>query len=223
MIREMFRLVALLALVAGCGRIGFTTGEIGPPSDGTSGDGSGADAEPQPLVQGCDVTHPGVLLCEGFEEPGVMWDYIVAEEGTVARTIDRGAQGAASLKARINTVDDFKAARWGKNGVLPSLTSGELHIREYIWLTSTSTVVDQLSIMVTGNFTDPFPSANVLLTPGSIAGVVEGENATEPFEFPRDRWVCVEMHLAIDNTQGSFVIDVDGTPVVTMLSLDTMV
>ncbi len=224
MIGRMLSRLFLIAL-AGCGRIGFGATEP-PPTDGVAQqDGPPADAEPQPLQNGCATTHPGVLLCEGFEAPDVEWDYEVLEgEGaSAARTTERGAQGSASLKINIGGDNEFKAARWGLNVVLPSLAGGELHVREYVWMTGTTTISDQLSIMVTGNMNDPFPSANVLLTPGEIHAVVEGQDVAADFEFPRDRWVCVEIHIAIASTNGSFLIDVDGVPVAGASGLDTAV
>ncbi len=213
-----------LLLAMGCGRIGFTSTEL-PPSDGsTTTDGATDGAsEQQPLQQGCKVTHPTALLCDGFEPVDVAWDYQILDFGSVARSEERGAQGDASLKVDIDMVDEFKSARWGKNAVLEFLTDGELHIREYIFMPSTTVVADQLSIMVTGNLVDPFPSANVLLTPGKIHAVVEGEDRSEPFEFPRDRWVCLELHLQIDTTAGSISIEVDGSTIVSGTSLDTRV
>lgn len=208
-----------LVLAAGCGRIGFTSTELSP-GDGATADGA---SERQPLQQGCSVTHPGVLLCDGFEALDVAWDYQVEEFGGVIRSEERGAQGNASLKIAIDGSDQYKAARWGKNNVLDFLDSGGLHLREYIFMPSTTVVADQLSIMVTGNQVDPFPSANVLLTPGEIHAGVEGSSTVAAFEFPRDRWVCVELHLQIDGTAGAMSIDIDGSTVVSASSLDTRV
>lgn len=209
----------LVMLAAGCGRIGFTSTELSP-GDGSPTDGA---SDLQPLQQGCNITHPTALLCDGFEPVDVAWDYQVEDFGSVTRSEERGAQGDAALKIEIDMIDQFKAARWGKNAVLEFLDSGELHIREYIFMPSTTVVADQLSIMVTGNLVDPFPSANVLLTPGLIHAVVEREDTSKPFEFPRDRWVCIELHLQIDNAAGSISVDVDGETIVSATSLDTRV
>jgi hypothetical protein len=207
-----------LLLAAGCGRIGFTSTELSP-GDGATADGA---SERQPLQQGCNLTHPKALLCDGFEAVDDAWDYQVEEFGAVIRSEERGAQGNASLKIEIDGVDQYKAARWGKNNVLDFLATGGLHIREYIFMPSRTVVADQLSIMVTGNQVDPFPSANVLLTPGEIHAVVEATNAVAPFEFPRDRWVCVELHLQIDGF-GAIALEIDGSTVVSAQSIDTRV
>lgn len=209
----------LLVLIAGCGRIGFTSTELSPSDAAPPGDGA---TEIQPLQQSCTTTHPGALLCDGFEPVDVVWDYQVEDFGSVIRTEARAAHGNASLKIGIDQVDEFKAARWGKNAVVDFFLTGELHIREYIFMPSSTVVGDQLSIMVTGNISAPFPSANVLLTPGEIHAVVEGEDIAEPFEFPRDRWVCIELHLEIDTT-GAISVDIDGSKVVAAASLDTRV
>ena len=206
-------------LAAGCGRIGFTSTELSP-GDGPTPDGA---SEQQPLQQGCNLTHPGALLCDGFEAVDVAWDYQIEDFGSVIRSEARGAQGTASLKISIETVDEYKYARWGKNAVLDFLDSGELHLREYIFMPSSTVVTDQLSIMVTGNQVDPFPSANVLLTPGEIHAVVEGTNAIAPFELPRDRWVCVELHLQISGSDGAIALEIDGSTIVSAQSIDTRV
>jgi hypothetical protein len=218
MIARMLRVAPLLLLIA-CGRIGFGSGELasdGTPPDITVPTGDSA----QPLVQSCKTSHSNALLCEGFESD-TEWDYKVQDFGTAVRSSDGGAQGGASLRVQIDTVDEYKAARWGKNGVLSSLSSGELHLREYVWLSGD--VTDQLSIMVTGNLLPPYPSANVLLVPGQVHAVVEGSSIPADFEFPHDRWVCVELHLGIDGSAGSISVDVDGSKVVGATGIDTAV
>lgn len=206
-------------MLAGCGRFGF---------DASPGSSDGApqpdpDGEPPVLAVGCDVAHPTALICEGFEPVDVAWDYTVIEQGSAVRSTTRAANGVAALEVSTFEVEAFKAARWGKNSALPFLTSGELHVRQYVWLPSTTEVTDQLSILVTGNMVDPFPSSNILLRPGQVHAVTDGTVREAVFEFPRDRWVCVELHLVIGNANGAIAVAIDGTTLISATGIDTQV
>jgi hypothetical protein len=208
-------------IAAGCGRIGFTSE---PLDDGMVADSPEVPVDAPPVVaESCKVTKPGVLLCEDFEEPSVSWDYTIFDQGSAARSIVRAANGFASLEANINGSNNFKAARWGKNNVLPSLTGGDLYIREWIYLASPTVVTDQLSILVAGNQVDPFPSVNLLLRPGQSEVGVEGQGINVDFEFPRDKWVCVQLHVVIDDANGSIELAIDGQPVIDSMGGDTAV
>jgi hypothetical protein len=208
---------AVVGLLTGCGRLGFDATSAPPPGDGV----------PQPdapvVARSCADAHPDALLCEGFEPADVAWDYTVIDQGTAARSTVRAANGIASLEVATSGADLFKSARWGQNAVLPFLTRGELHVRQFVWLDSSTEITDQLSILVTGNMVDPFPSANVLLRPGTVSAVVEGSEKLAEAELPRDRWVCVELHIVIDPSFGSIAITFDGTTIVEGGGIDTTV
>jgi hypothetical protein len=212
------RLISILAIAAllGCGRFGFA--QMDPDASTTDADADGTDA----LLVGCDVTHPQALFCDGFEGSGMgPWDYAVEMDGLSQRVVTRAYRGTASLDNTIIDIDAYKAARWGKNAVFPGVNSGDIYMRAFYWLPSTTIVTDQLSILVTANGAPPYPSAFVLLTPGMIS-VVDTTTATAALDFPRDRWTCVELHIAV-GTSGGADVNVDGTQVVTHSGVDTTV
>lgn len=205
------RLLLCVLLIA-CGRIGFD------PDDGGSTNPTG-DA----LAVGCDVTHPNAQFCDGFEDPAlVAWDYFIENDGTTARSLVRAYRGSASLYTQIFNVATYKAARRGVN-LFPGLVAGDLYVRAFYWIPASSQITDQLSIMVTGNNIDPFPSANVLLVPGEIHLNVEVSGTFGALNFPHDRWTCVELHIVIDPAGGVIEAWVDGMLRATGSDLDTEV
>lgn len=216
------RLGLVIVLAAGCGRLGFDDQATAPRTDAAGA----TDALERPdaaALLPCSVTYPGALLCEGFEATDVAWDYTVIEQGTVARTMTRAASGVAALEVTTTDAAAFKYARWGRNGVFPALTSGDVYVREWLWLDGSTAVTDQLSVLVFGQGAMPFPSANLLLTPGAMALRVDSVGTPTALEFPRDRWVCVGIHLVIDATAGSSELSLDGTVVASRTGIDTLV
>lgn len=215
------RAVVYALFLAGCGRIGFPTGgdditgDGGPTGDAASGDSG-------PLLD-CTMTYPGARFCSTFEEPDMGgWDYTVLDEGTAALSTARAYRGAQSLEIRTTGADAYKSARWGKNYVFDEVAVGDIYIRGYYWIESSTVVTDQLSIMVTGNADPPYPSANVMLVPGGMHSNVDGENVSAAFEFPRDRWTCLLMHLVV-GANGSLEVFVDATRVLSRTGFDTRV
>jgi len=214
--------VVMLVACGACGRIGFPNGG----SDDTSRDGGSGDAvsgDSGPLVD-CTMTYPSARLCSGFEQSGLgEWDYDIATEGTTDLSTTRAYRGTHSLEIKTSAVDAYKEARWGKNYALDAAMTGDIYIRAYYWLDASTVVTDQLSILVALSGVDPYPSANLLLVPGEMHSNIDGEFASAPFEFPRDRWTCVRMHLVVATTGGSIDIAVDGTSVLSKANIDTRV
>jgi len=218
--RGRFGLVIILA--AGCGRLGFDDQTSTPATDAAGAPDATVLPDAAARVP-CSVAYPGALLCEGFEATDVMWDYTVIDQGTATRTTTRAASGVAALEVTTTDAAAFKYARWGRNAVFPALTSGDVYVREWLWLDGSTVVNDQLSVLVFGQGATPFPSANLLLTPGSMTLRVDGVGTPTALEFPRDRWVCVGIHLVIDATAGSAELSLDGTVVAAMTGIDTEV
>lgn len=212
----------ILVACGACGRIGFPNGG----SDDTSRDSGAGDAasgDSGPLVD-CTMTYPATRLCSGFEQSGMgEWDYDITTEGTTDLSTTRAYRGTHSLEIQTTAVDAYKEARWGKNYVLDAVMTGDIYVRAYYWLDASTVVTDQLSILIVTSGVDPYPSANVLLVPGEMHSNIDGESATAPFEFPRDRWVCLRMHLVVAATGGSIDIAVDGATVLSKANIDTRV
>ncbi len=213
--------IGCVVLLAACGRIGFPNG--GSDDTPNDGGGDGPSGDSAPLVD-CTVTYPDALMCSTFEGSGMgNWDYTVLDEGTVSLSTARAYRGTQSLEIATTGADAFKAARWGSNYVLDEVSSGDIYIRQYYWMESSTIVSDQLSIMVTGNLVDPYPSANVLLVPGEIhANFANGPTTSATQMFPRDRWTCVVMHIAVA-INGSIEVSIDGTRVLSRTNFDSRV
>lgn len=211
----------LVVMLAACGRIGFPNGG----SDDISGDGGGGDGasgDGGPLLD-CTMTHPTATFCVTFEEPGMGdWDYTVLDEGSAELTTAREYRGSHSLEIQTTGVDAYKAARWGKNYVFDALDSGDLYLRQYVWLDSATTVNDQLSIAVIGNDQPPYPASNVLLVPGEIHANTQNGGGVADYEYPRDRWTCLLLHIDI-GPNGAIEVFVDETRVVSRTGIDTRV
>jgi hypothetical protein len=76
---------------------------------------------------------------------------------------------------------------------------------------------------VVGNAIDPYPSAFVMLVPGEIHANIFGAPLTSaPFEFPRDRWTCLLLHIAV-GANGALEVFVDGARVLSRNNFDTRV
>lgn len=208
-------------LLAACGRIGFTDGDSGDDTvDGGTGDGPTGDAGP---LLDCTETAAGAALCAGFEGTGMDgWDYSIIDFGNVTLSTTRAYRGAQSLEVQTDASNNYKYARWGKNYVVNEIAAGDLYVRGYYWIASTTVVNDQLSIMVTGNAAPPYGSTNVLLKPGELHAVVDGTNYITQFDFPRDRWVCLLLHIIVGAT-GGVEVDVDGARILTRNNIETRV
>lgn len=211
--------------MAGCGRFGFgrsgdetSDAPASGDADGKTGDGALLD---------CTMTHPSALFCDGFETvtspPMPPWDYAVIQDAVVQQTTARAYRGAAALESITAATANTKYARWGH--FLPAaISSGELYLRSYQWLASTSTITEQVSILVTGNGQSPFPATFAVLAPNEIWLIVNGTQFVfSNAAFPTDRWVCVQLHIHIDATAGTADLRFDSDPPFTSGATNTLV
>lgn len=200
-------------VVGGCGRLSFD------PLSGGGGGGDGGGGETAALDDtSCDDRHAGALFCDGYEDPAMSaWSYSVITNGRSERTAARPYRGVASLECEIFTINDFKSARWDA-AVLGDMTSGDLYVRGYYNLDSASVIVDQYSLLDVAAELTPWPGIQVHLNPGNVVVSVRegGVSDQVAYDMPRDRWVCIELHVAIDPTNGRADLTIDGSP---MLSI----
>jgi hypothetical protein len=212
-----------LALALGaCGRFQFEALDA-RVDDAATDDAADDDAAgPDAALLDCTQTHPTAVFCDGFEASDMgPWDYTILERGTAVRTTTRAYRGAASLAVTTDGSNNYKSARWG--AFLPPATTGDLYVRSYQWLPSATTIAGQMSLLVTGNSAPPYPSTSVRLEPGQLVVQVDTVGPVQtPGAFPRDRWVCVQLHIAIGAT-GSVSLRLDGDLVVDTGTLDTRV
>jgi len=146
----------------------------------------------------------GAIFCDGFEDPAfARWSYPVITNGTLARSTDRKRTGDASLRATTGAPGLENQARYATNE-LGALKSGDLWMRYYYFVPGSVVVTSHFSAGVMSELQEPYAGFSLIVRAARVdlstmAGSVEGTIA-----FPRDRWVCVELHVKIDPTAGLF-------------------
>jgi len=202
--------VLFVCALAGCGRIGFS--ELSPGDDVQGDDdasGGSGDSGPLPLVD-CRVANPMAFLCESFENPARAdpWYY---EVGSAASTTTRAYRGARALE--VTTSDSERTVLWG--AYLPSIApGGHLYVRGWYWVSS-AVVWTDATLFNTENNVDPYPATSVTLRPGMLTIASPGDFFDFVADVPRDRWFCLQVHIAIGNV-GAVELTIDGrAPLVT--------
>jgi hypothetical protein len=153
---------------------------------------------------------PGLLFCDGFEDPTfARWSYNPVTNGTTTRSTMRKRTGLASLRATTGSAALGNEARWATKA-LANQKSGDLWLRFYNWLPGPVMVQTHFSVGVMSEIMEPYGGFSVLVRPnrvdmGSMRGFYEGTRV-----FPRDKWVCVELHVRIDPVDGVFEGYLDG-------------
>jgi hypothetical protein len=154
---------------------------------------------------------PGVAFCDGFEDPSFSrWAYTVSHNGAVMRSSVRARSGTTSLLATTGAPAEGTEARWATE-VLDHQKSGHAWLRFYDWVPSTVAVTKHFSIGVMSEIAMPYDGFELRILPDAIdinstAGVFQGSTP-----FPRDQWVCVELHVFIDPSQGVYEAYLNGT------------
>jgi hypothetical protein len=206
--------LACVLAISGC-RFGFDEADR-DASGSAVGDGQGDGA-----LLDCTMTHPTALFCDGFEGATMApWDYQVVQSGTVQKTTGRAYRGSQALAITSDNSGNTKFARWGHILSAP-ITTGDIYLRVYYWMTSGTNITDVLGILVAGNGISPFPSTILGLRPGELTITPNGNVFPFTTDFPRDRWVCVEMHVSISSTIGFAEVTFDGTPNLNFRSAST--
>ena len=119
------------------------------------------------------------------------WDYDVTMNGREEVTTTRAYRGTHALEIETFAVNQYKSARWG-TFFDTSVDTGDLYIRVFYWLSSSTVFGEQASLLSTGNSTPPYPSTFVMFTPSELYLNVDSAPFGFTQDFPRDRWVCVE-------------------------------
>jgi hypothetical protein len=189
-------------------------GGVTVPADAAAADGG----EPIELCP----DRPELLFCDGFEDPVLSnkWDYNVVQNGTTSRTTSRKRTGVAALLATTGPPQQGTWARWATE-VLAKQKSGHAWMRFYNWVPGTVDVTAHFSVGVMSESVLPYAGFELRLRPthvdiNSSSGVFAGTT-----QFPRDRWVCVELHVHIDPAVGVYEAYIDGVLAVTSGQLDT--
>lgn len=222
------RRVAVLtacSVLGGCGRFGFEPlagsgdGGIRPPIDSTNN----GDAPDSAALFDCKMSHPSAMFCDGFEAPlNDVYSYSIIDNGRAEATTTRAFRGSRALEVETFDIAAYKSARWGVFYPF-EVQSGDLYIRAYYWVSSGTSFNDQASILATGYAVDPYPSTYIRMGPGSFNMQIDAAGFSFAGDFVRDQWVCLEMHIAIDDVNGVVELAVEGINTMTSGLADTRV
>lgn len=207
---------------------------VGDAGDDASGDGGGdgdggggVDADVDGGVDaGTDAGPPPNILFEDDFERGdfTRWSYRSETNGAVANVNDAATAhaGARYLRARSTSAGGSGALGYRMGA---EYSSGDLWVRTYVRVPSTSNLDRGATFAVFGISMPPWDSASFQIEPDAVSTYVSTTpRYTEGTEsLDRDRWHCVVGHLVVgDAPAGSIDVFVDGVAAVRSLGLDTL-
>lgn len=170
---------------------------------------------------------PEVLFCDDFEDGDIStkWDTPIHMRGSTARTTDQKHAGTYAMRATTSASTSTVQSRARLPvQALGHRKSGDLWARYFYYLPSSVTLTQKFSTGVISEHEDPFFGFSVVIYPDGVgleSGLQESKNTSTT--FPRDTWVCVEMHVRVDASAGSFELYMDSTLIPTgFTSLDTL-
>jgi hypothetical protein len=198
------------------------TMDSGPIDSGTTDSGADSGVDPR-WTEDCPGV-PGVLFCDDFEDNLAKWNYPVHMRGTTAVTMDYKRAGSYALRASTSesTASVQSQARRGVKA-FDHRASGDLWARYYYYLPSSVTLTEKFSSGVISEYEDPFLGFSVLIFPDGVG--LESRSTTRKITsttFPRNQWVCVEMHVQIHASAGLFEFYLNGTQITAITGLDTL-
>lgn len=225
------------------GRVGVDAGDAGgfdaatPEDAGTTdasapdaagGDAGSRDGGVDAGVPGSDQTaacleRPGVLLCNGFETYPFtpQWEFNIIDNGVAELSTERRHSGVGALRATTISAREGTAVRLSSR-VLAQKRSGDIWMRYQYYVPSTTQITTWISSGVMSELDPPYDGVDLLIH----ANYVEIESMLGYFDegvpFPRDRWVCVELHTYVDDTSGYFEAFLDGVRVAKSGTGDTL-
>lgn len=209
---------------AGAGAGGDDADAGGIPYDaGMSVPDAGAADSGMPVVYELCPEMPGMLFCSGFEEAGARWTSFKSTNGSTTPLTTLPRTDEYSLVTVTYGPAALSEARWTSE-VLNKQKSGEAWMRFYNFIPSSVTVNEYFSVGFMSESAAPYDGFEFRVLPagvdinapgGAIAGIA---NVT----FPRNAWVCVEMHVVIDDNAGFYEAYLNGTLAVKSGTRDTL-
>jgi hypothetical protein len=183
--------------------VAVDTGDAGTPPDDV------------PPSSSCATAHPTALFCDGFETATLTgWSGYSLGSGTAMQTTAMAYRGVGSLRADTTAAGGTAAVHW--NG-LAGRTTGDIYVRGFFYFPSGYTFY-QVGVMLLLPRT---PADNVAMMIGGGGGFGGWSGAgmqyvpgSSTVMAPRDRWVCLEMHVTLSaTTTGGLEMFMDGMPV----------
>jgi hypothetical protein len=179
--------------------------DAGPPDAGSRLDGATDAAGSNACPERSDA-----LFCDGFEDPAFSrWSYDIKMNGTLSRSTTRYRTGAGSLQATTGAAGTTNVARYGAEP-FGHQKSGEIWLRYYYYLPSTTTVTSGFSSGVVAEIEQPYFGFSLIVRATRV-DIGQGNTMYQgTLSFPRDQWTCVELHVQIDQSAGFFEAYLDG-------------
>lgn len=168
---------------------------------------------------------PSVLFCDEFEDGLTKWSYPVQYRGTATPSTDYKYKGSYALRAdtMASTSSAQSKARQGVEA-FGHRKSGDLWARYFYYLPDYVSLTKKISTAVISELEDPWLGFSVLIFPDGV-GIESGDSSNKvSTTFPRNQWVCVEMHVQIHASAGTFEFFMHGMPtaVTSLTGLDTL-
>lgn len=166
------------------------------------------------------------VICDDFESGTLTrWEYSISTNGTFALTTVNAHSGTSAVRAttQTSTTRNSEARRGTK--AFDHVTSGDIWMRYWYYVPSSVSVNQGFSTCPIAEIEPPYFGFALQLRPSDVAIGVEATrygSTTGNTAFPRDQWVCVEIHTQIDASQGRFEAYLNGTLVVQSPLTDTL-
>jgi hypothetical protein len=174
--------------------------------DGAMSDASEVDSGPAPLCP----ERSDALFCDGFEDPSFSrWSYNLITNGTLDQSTARVKSGATSLRATTGAAGSTNVARYGAK-VFAHQKSGDIWVRYFYFVPGSTVVNTAFSTAVVAEIEPPYFGFALLVVPSRVDIGVFDTMYQGTMAFPRDKWICVELHVQIDATAGIFEAYLDG-------------
>lgn len=195
-------LVALLC--AACGRLGFDA----PSEDAAPIDARGPDGASDPCAQR--------LFCDSFDDGLAKWDGVEPLGATVRHEPAFGRSGGS-----VHAIAPAGTATATLYEDLFTALPAAIYIRMFVFAPSGMLLdLEPLELAdVAGAHQIVFSiyDSSIDIHAHAMAGDFM---QMSPMDTPRDRWVCMELHVHIGAT-GSVELFVDGQPLLAQLAVDT--
>lgn len=201
----MWNVRAALLVLAACGEVKQAPSVDAPAGDAPAGDAPAGDAPAgdAPLARCQD--RPGVMFCDGFEDAGLAaWPDL---RGAIVQQTNLKYRGAGALQAMSNLPQDTAAATVRPFG---SFTTGDIYLRAWFYVPTGPAVISKVNLL--DIYGGPGDGMVVLVDQNRLVvfAAPSATTLTTQLTVPRERWFCVELHVAVADAGGSVRLDVDG-------------